>query len=185
MMKHTLIAVTLLIAPIDAWASDGTFWGTTLGATFGGIVGSTIGKGDGNLAATGAGVLLGGVIGNSIGRSIDQNEGSVRRSTPYHNYGYYRPSFGSYQPTYVAPPAIRQQTIYIEEPQIIEFHQAPHASQITGSYVGPPSGSAYPQQQHENQYCREFTQTIKIDGQRHESYGTACLRPDGSWQVVQ
>src|ERR671924_1046223 len=34
------------------------------------------------------------------------------------------------------------------------------------------------------QYCREYTQTITIGGERHQSYGTACRQPDGSWKTV-
>ncbi len=34
------------------------------------------------------------------------------------------------------------------------------------------------------QYCREYTQTINIGGERHQSYGTACREPDGSWRIV-
>jgi surface antigen len=34
------------------------------------------------------------------------------------------------------------------------------------------------------QYCREYTQTITIGGERHQSYGTACREPDGSWRIV-
>jgi len=34
------------------------------------------------------------------------------------------------------------------------------------------------------QYCREYQQTITIDGQPHQSYGTACRQPDGSWRVI-
>ena len=34
-------------------------------------------------------------------------------------------------------------------------------------------------------YCRQFSQEIAINGQPSESYGTACLQPDGTWRVVQ
>ena len=34
------------------------------------------------------------------------------------------------------------------------------------------------------QYCREYTQTINIGGERHQSYGTACRQPDGTWKIV-
>src|SRR5919109_4977530 len=34
------------------------------------------------------------------------------------------------------------------------------------------------------QYCREYTQTIYIGGEKHQSYGTACRQPDGSWKTV-
>jgi hypothetical protein len=32
--------------------------------------------------------------------------------------------------------------------------------------------------------CREFQQKVMIGGNDEEAYGTACLQPDGSWQVV-
>jgi len=32
--------------------------------------------------------------------------------------------------------------------------------------------------------CREFQQEVTIGGNRTEAYGTACLQPDGSWEVV-
>ena len=33
-------------------------------------------------------------------------------------------------------------------------------------------------------YCREFTQTITIDGKKENSHGTACREPDGTWRIV-
>ena len=33
-------------------------------------------------------------------------------------------------------------------------------------------------------YCREFQQTVAIDGKVEQAHGTACRRPDGSWQVI-
>lgn len=32
--------------------------------------------------------------------------------------------------------------------------------------------------------CREFTQTITVDGERENIQATACRQPDGSWQIV-
>jgi surface antigen len=34
------------------------------------------------------------------------------------------------------------------------------------------------------QYCREYTQTITIGGEKHQSYGTACRQADGTWRIV-
>jgi surface antigen len=34
------------------------------------------------------------------------------------------------------------------------------------------------------QYCREYNQTIYVDGQRHTGHGTACRDQGGSWQLV-
>ena len=36
----------------------------------------------------------------------------------------------------------------------------------------------------DGRYCREYQQTVVIDGQTQNAYGTACRQPDGSWQVV-
>jgi surface antigen len=33
-------------------------------------------------------------------------------------------------------------------------------------------------------YCREYQQTVTIDGKKENSYGTACRQPDGSWKIV-
>lgn len=34
-------------------------------------------------------------------------------------------------------------------------------------------------------YCREFSTTAVIDGERETVYGTACRQPDGSWQSIE
>lgn len=46
--------------------------GTVGGAVLGGLAGSQIGGGSGQLWATGAGVLLGGLLGSEIGSSLDR-----------------------------------------------------------------------------------------------------------------
>ncbi len=46
--------------------------GTLLGAATGGLLGSQIGDGTGQMAAVGAGVFLGAILGGSIGRQMDQ-----------------------------------------------------------------------------------------------------------------
>jgi surface antigen len=33
-------------------------------------------------------------------------------------------------------------------------------------------------------YCREYQQTVTIDGKQENSYGTACRQPDGSWKIA-
>jgi surface antigen len=34
-------------------------------------------------------------------------------------------------------------------------------------------------------YCREYEQTIVVDGQQEMAYGSACRMPDGTWRIVQ
>ncbi|MDD3029320.1 MAG: glycine zipper 2TM domain-containing protein [Alphaproteobacteria bacterium] len=48
------------------------------------------------------------------------------------------------------------------------------------NYVAPPTYI----DRHTQSYCRPYSQEILIDGYRQESYGTACLQPDGSWRIV-
>jgi surface antigen len=43
-----------------------------------------------------------------------------------------------------------------------------------------PTRTFHPTQ---TQICREFQQTIVVSGQTQQSYGTACRRLDGSWQL--
>jgi hypothetical protein len=33
-------------------------------------------------------------------------------------------------------------------------------------------------------YCREFYRTVTIGGRSEQAYGTACMQPDGSWELV-
>jgi hypothetical protein len=35
-----------------------------------------------------------------------------------------------------------------------------------------------------NRYCREYTKTVRIGGEMQSAYGTACMQPDGSWEMV-
>lgn len=46
--------------------------GGATGAVVGGILGSKVGKGNGQLWATGIGVLLGTLVGSEVGRSLDK-----------------------------------------------------------------------------------------------------------------
>lgn len=61
----------------------------------------------------------------------------------------------------------------------------------TTTWVNPDSGNSgtltpvRTYQAAENQYCREYQQTIIVGGQEQQAYGTACRQPDGSWLIVK
>lgn len=55
--------------------------GTIGGAAAGGLVGSQIGGGSGQLAATAIGVLLGAFIGNEVGKSLDKADQAYATNT--------------------------------------------------------------------------------------------------------
>lgn len=48
-------------------------------------------------------------------------------------------------------------------------------------------GSVRPGRTYENaggQTCRDYTHTITVEGKRETAHGTACMQPDGTWQLV-
>ena len=50
------------------------------------------------------------------------------------------------------------------------------------------SGTVTPQPSYKNargRYCREYQQTITVNGETEKAYGTACRQPDGSWKIVK
>lgn len=62
--------------------------GTVIGAVVGGVLGHTVGKGDGRKAATVAGAVVGGVVGNRIGRGETvEHQGYQRRCRTETGYG--------------------------------------------------------------------------------------------------
>lgn len=69
-----------------------------------------------------------------------------------------------------------------------QAHQAPIGETI--AWNNPESGNSgdvtavkdgYAES---GRYCREYKQTIYIDGQAETAYGTACQDADGKWQVI-
>ena len=81
----------------------------------------------------------------------------------------------------------RDKELAIKEAQYsLENSKSGHSSQWQNPDSGN-SGSFTPTRTYQTesgQYCREYTQEIMVGGERHESYGTACRQPDGSWQIV-
>jgi surface antigen len=81
--------------------------GTLGGAALGGLIGSQIGSGSGQLAAVAVGTLAGAFLGSTIGKSLDQQDrqyayraqyNAVQYGQPYNwrnpesgNYGYVQP----------------------------------------------------------------------------------------------
>lgn len=53
----------------------------------------------------------------------------------------------------------------------------------TGNYGSVTPVETY--QSSSGQYCREYLQTVVIDGRQQQAYGTACRQPDGSWQIIR
>lgn len=159
MMKKLMAALlcTTLILPACANTNQSMGQKETLGglggAVLGGLLGSRIGSGEGQLWATGAGVLLGAVLGSQVGRSMDlADRGMMERTT-----------------------------------QASLEHTRTGA---TSAWTNPDSGHrgtvtpTRTYQRADGTYCREYSQTVNIDGQLQKATGTACRQPDGTWRLV-
>ncbi len=99
---------------------------------------------------------------------------------PHHGgHGYYHPPRPAYYGFHGSPwrrayynhRPYRQVYIYI--PAV----PAPQPTPVNYSYsynMPAPSGD----------YCREYQAVSVIGGQPQQSYGQACLQPDGSWKIL-
>lgn len=78
-----------------------------------------------------------------------------------------------------------QQQVQATTQQSLETQQTGTAS----AWQNPDSGNSgtvtptRTYQQADGRYCREFQQTITVDGETESGYGTACRQEDGSWQI--
>jgi surface antigen len=137
-----------------AHADDIEIFGTAIGATMGGVFGSEIGHGGGQLAATSIGVTAGGLIGNDVGHAIEYDNRyapSSALSAPASSYNASTPLPPyTYRANYVAPPA----------PSPLSLAQGARA------------------------YCQRYSQIITVGGRVQQGYGIACLQADGSWRTV-
>src|SRR5512135_1876095 len=71
--------------------------------------------------------------------------------------------------------------------QALEYNATHHSSAWRNPDNGH-SGTVMPTRTYkepDGQYCREYTQTVMIEGEQHKAYGTACRRPDGNWEIVK
>ncbi len=48
----------------------------------------------------------------------------------------------------------------------------------------PVAMQRIPKTDHNGTYCREYQQMVTVAGRKQESYGTACMQPDGSWKIL-
>ena len=68
------------------------------------------------------------------------------------------------------------------------FERAPSGTRTT--WRNPDSGNhgaitpTRTYQTAQGTYCREYQQTIIIDGEPHQGHGTACRQSDGTWRIV-
>jgi surface antigen len=162
MKKIVALALTSMLA-LGACAQSGeqNTWGmgnkqtigTGAGAIVGGLLGSKVGGGSGQLWATGAGALLGAFAGSSIGQSLDHadklaNERAMNTA----------------------------RTSRLGEPIRWNNPNTGHSGTVTPVREGRNNATG--------NICREYKQSIYIDGRSQTAYGTACKNDDGTWSLA-
>lgn len=158
MKKFSFVMMALALLTFTAcestngWGTKQTV-GTGAGAIAGGLLGSQVGSGSGQMWATGAGVLLGALVGSEVGQSLDRADRAYMQQAQ--------------RDVYAAPVG---DTITWNNPQ----------SGNAGSYTAVRDGRT-----DSGLYCREYEQTIRVDGRQEQAYGTACRQPDGSWEIMK
>lgn len=128
--------------------------GTLIGGATGAVIGSQIGKGKGQIASVAIGTLLGAMVGNTIGRQMDEHDRAMANRTAH----------------------------YVLETQPDNTRRAwrnPNTNHH-GDFTVTRT-TEYPDS---HQICRDFQQTVTIDGQQEVVHGRACrdaLDPNGKW----
>jgi hypothetical protein len=90
----------------------------------------------------------------------------------YHHPHYWHPHYWRPGPrvVFLAPPPV----VYGPPPAVVYTPNAP----LNAYPASQPYRTA------DGRYCREYQATVMVNGAPQQSFGTACLQPDGSWHIV-
>lgn len=127
-----------------------------MGQVIGGVAGGFLGSQFGEGSGKIAATIGGALIGSWVGTKVAQGMNAQDRA-------YYD---NASQQAQSAPIG---QTVVWNNPE----------SGASGTVTPVREGESY-----SGEYCREFQQTVTIDGQTERAYGTACRQEDGSWRIV-
>lgn len=136
----------------------------------------TQGKGNKQLIGAGGGAVLGGLLGSKIGDGSGQlwatGAGVLIGALVGSEIGK---SLDNADRAAMGNATYQAQSAPIGEPVSWNNPDSGHYGNVTATKDGYSSSG---------KYCREFQQTIYIDGKEEVGYGTACQQADGSWQIV-
>jgi surface antigen len=148
------LALAGLLAACSADSGPKEAGGTVAGAVAGGVIGNAIGGAAGNRVA---GTVLGAAFGGLIGNRIGAALDEEDRRRAY---------------------AAQMQALSAGPSGVPVAWRNPE----TGRYGDVVPGPAYPGSG--GLTCRQYTQTIYVDGTPQIERGTACRNPDGTWSSV-
>jgi surface antigen len=139
------------------------------------------GQDTGGVSKQDIGTVLGGVGGGLIGSTFGQGNGRLLATGA-------GAILGGLAGNTIGKSLDKADATYANQnaQKALENNQAGQSTQWQNPQSGN-SGSVTPQAPYQNssgQYCREFTQTIVVGGQKQQGYGNACRQSDGTWQIV-
>lgn len=156
-MKRMAIAAAALAAfTLTACEQQGYGTKQTVGALGGAAAGGLVGSQIGSGSGKLAATAIGVLAGGLIGSEIGKSLDSADR-------------LEQQQAAQRAQTAAVGQTIAWNNPQ----------SGNSGTVTPVRDGTSA-----DGQYCREFEQSVTVDGRTERATGVACRQPDGSWKVV-
>ena len=123
------------------------------------------------------GAIAGGAIGNQFGRGSGRTAATVAGVL-----------IGGFAGNRIARGLSCEDQYYAQETYYDAYENGDPGQ--TYNWNNPETGNygyVTPAEYYENDEgynCREFTQTIYIDGRRQTAVGTACQNPDGTWYIV-
>ena len=150
-----VITLGLILGGCSAM-SQNEHTGSLIGGAAGALAGSQFGKGKGRLAMT----ALGAILGTSVGRNVAASLDATSRQ----------------QATQSTQSALNTAPIH----QPVQWANSSNAG-------GPASGTTVINREGttaDGMVCREFAQTIVIEGQSHSGTGVACQGRDGTWRLM-
>ncbi len=140
------------------------------------LAGCTQGAGNkqtvGTIGGAVAGGLLGSQIGGGSGRLIATGVGTL---------------LGAWAGSEIGASLDRADQAYAQQAAQSSLETSPTGTSTTwrnpdsGNYGTITPTNTVPRG---NSYCRDFTQTIYVEGRSETATGTACRNPDGTWSIV-
>jgi surface antigen len=159
--KKILALLAVVAISVTACTNTGTGSGPTINKEFlGGATGAILGGVVGSKVGKGTGQLVGVGVGTLLGTMVGS---SIGASLDKADLMY---ADRANQRAYTAPVG---ETISWNNPD----------SGNSGTITPVRDGTST-----NGRYCREYSQTITVDGKTQKAYGTACKNPDGTWQIV-
>jgi hypothetical protein len=93
-----------------------------------------------------------------------------------HGHHYHNPK--SHFGFYFFQPSPFVHTRIISTAPVTHYYDQPVVIQPQNIVLGTQVASHY------GQFCREYQSSVWVGRVRQNSFGTACLQPDGSWRIV-